>query len=426
VRAYLDVNSLIDFMLLWLYGNSESEYRAAGPVDAGSGFKFWIADADGFLRTSALNQDRTSNTGPGGLFGALVAEKDPDFMTLLADRTYRHLSHDGALTPEANATRLLTRMAEIEDSLVAECARWRYRTPANWSAAALEIVDNLFPARTDRLLGYLRNRKLYPAFDPPEYNQHGGEIEDGFGLLLSAGAGTIYYTLDGSDPRLPGGAVAPTAQLYQTATSGLMLIPPGSTWRYWDKGTAPTGAWRASEYDDGAWSSGPAQLGYGDGDEATIVSFGPDSGGKYITTYFRHAFTVRDAAEIDQVILNLVRDDGAVVYLNGVELLRDNMPAGAVTAETTASSAVGGADESQWFYFEVPPGKLIAGRNILAVEVHQSSRTSSDISFDLSLETRTFRDQDPIVLHDDTVVKSRVLNGTQWSALNEARFTIAR
>lgn len=426
VRAYLDVNSLIDFMLLWLYGNSESEYRAAGPVDAGSGFKFWIADADGFLRTSALNQDRTSNTGPGGLFGALVAEKDPDFMTLLADRTYRHLSHGGALTPEANATRLLTRMAEIEDSLVAECARWRYRTPANWSAAALEIVDNLFPARTDRLLGYLRNRKLYPAFDPPEYNQHGGEIEDGFGLLLSAGAGTIYYTLDGSDPRLPGGAVAPTAQLYQTATSGLMLIPPGSTWRYWDKGTAPTGAWRASEYDDGAWSSGPAQLGYGDGDEATIVSFGPDSGGKYITTYFRHAFTVRDAAEIDQVILNLVRDDGAVVYLNGVELLRDNMPAGAVTAETTASSAVGGADESQWFYFEVPPGKLIAGRNILAVEVHQSSRTSSDISFDLSLETRTFRDQDPIVLHDDTVVKSRVLNGTQWSALNEARFTIAR
>ena len=187
-----------------------------------------------------------------------------------------------------------------------------------------------------------------------------------------------------------------------------------------------TGSWRASDYDDDAWSSGPAQLGYGDGDEATVVSFGPDSGGKYITTYFRHAFTVRDAGEIDQVILNLVRDDGAVVYLNGAELLRDNMPTGAVTAETTAASGVGGADESQWFSFDVPPEKLIAGRNLLAVEVHQSGGTSSDISFDLSLEARTSRDQEPIMLHDDTVIKSRVLSGAQWSALNEARFTIAR
>jgi len=424
VRTYLDVPGLIDFMLLWLYGNCESEYRAAGPIYAGSGFKFWIADADGFLRTSALNQDRTSNTGPGGLFGALVAEKDPDFMTLLADRIYRHLSHNGALTPNGNTARLLARMTEIRDSLIAECARWRYRTPSDWNAAALDIIENLFPARTDQLLRYLRNRKLYPAFDPPEYNRHGGDIEDGFALLLSASVGTIYYTLDGNDPRLPGGAVAPGAQIYHTSTSGEMLIPPGSIWHYWDQGTTPAGAWRQIEFDETAWSSGPAQLGYGDGGEATVVSFGPDSGSKYITTYFRHSFALDDPADINQVILNLVRDDGAVVYLNGAELFRDNMPGVEVTAQTTAVAGVGGADESQWFAFDVGPEKLVAGRNTLAVEVHQSGGTSSDISFDLSLETRRLQDQDPIVLHGDTLIKSRVLNGTQWSALNEAHFTM--
>ena len=152
--------------------------------------------------------------------------------------------------------------------------------------------------------------------------------------------------------------------------------------------------------------------------------YGRDPGDKYITTYFRRSFTANDTAGIHQVILNLVRDDGAVVYLNGDELFRDNIPDGDVTAETTAIAGVGGADESQWFTFDVPPEKLVAGQNTLAVELHQSSSTSSDISFDLSLEARRLRDQEPIVLHGDTVVKSRVLNGTQWSALNEAHFVM--
>ena len=425
VRPYLDVSGLIDFMLLWFYGNCESEYRASGPTGAGSGFKFWMADADGFLRTSALNQNRTSNTGPGGAFGALVAEGDPDFMTLLADRIYRHMHGDGALTPERNTARLLERMSEIQDSLVAECARWGYRTPENWNAAAAEIVDNLFPARTGQLLASLRSRGLYPAFDPPQYNQQGGEIEDGFELILSANTGTIYYTLDGNDPRLPGGGLAPGARVYGSSASGETLVPAGSTWRYWDQGTVPIGTWRETGFDDSAWGAGPAQLGYGDGDEATVISYGPDSQDKHTAYYFRHSFVVSDPAGISQVFVRLTRDDGAVVYLNGAELFRDNMPVGDVTAETTAVSGVGGADESTWFAFEVSAEQLVAGANTLAAEVHQSTRTSSDISFDLILEARRPQNHDPLVLHGDAAVKSRVLQGAQWSALNETHFTIA-
>lgn len=425
VWRYLDVGSLIDFMLLWFYGNCESEYRASGPVDAGSGFKFWMADADGFLRTGALGKDRTANTGPGGVFGALVAEDDPDFMTFLADRIYQHLDRNGALTPEQNIARLLDRMAQIQDSLIAECARWGYRTPENWEAAAAEIVEVVFPARTDQLLGQLRNRGLYPAFDPPQYSRQGGQVEDGFELTVSAGMGAVYYTLDGSDPRLPGGQIAPTARVYSAPAAGEVLICAGSIWRYWDAGTAPTGPWRERDFDDHLWDAGPAHLGYGDNDEATVIAYGPDSGSKHLAYYFRHAFDVEDIADIQQLVVHLVRDDGAAVYLNGIELLRDNLPAGPLTADTMAISGVGAVDESEWFSFEASSHMLVPGTNILAVEVHQSSRTSSDVSFDLKLEALRVHDHEPIVLHETTHIKSRVLNESQWSALNEAHFTIS-
>jgi len=162
LRAYVDVPNLIDFMLLWFYGNSETEYRCAGPVNPGSdfttGFKFWLADSDGFLRTSAMGRNRTSNKGPSDIFGMLVAERDPEFMALLKARIGMHLSARGTLSPENNTARLAMRMEEIQDSLIAECARWGYQTPQSWIDAAENIYNNLFPHRTAQLLGYLRSK----------------------------------------------------------------------------------------------------------------------------------------------------------------------------------------------------------------------------------------------------------------------------
>ena len=212
---------LIDFMLLWNYGNCESEYRCCGPILPGTGFKFWIADADGFLRTSALGLNRTSRTGPGGLFGGLVAENHPDFKALLADRIYRHFFNQGALTPAANDARLAARMQEIHDSLLAECARWGYRTPATWESSAASIRSTLFPSRTTQLVGYLQGAGLYPAFNPPTFNQFGGLVTNGFQPVLSSTNGTIYYTLDGTDPRLAGGGIAPQARVW---TAGAVVI----------------------------------------------------------------------------------------------------------------------------------------------------------------------------------------------------------
>ena len=163
------------------------------------------------------------------------------------------------------------------------------------------------------------------------------------------------------------------------------LVPTGATWKYLDNGSNQGTAWRATSFDDSSWSAGPAQLGYGDGDEATTLGFGPDANNKFITSYFRRAFNVTNASLFTTLTLRLLRDDGAVVYLNGVEVWRTNMPAGTVGHLTTASVAIAGADETTFVQTTISPSLLVNGTNVLAVELHQSGGTSSDISFDLQL-----------------------------------------
>ena len=183
-----------------------------------------------------------------------------------------------------------------------------------------------------------------------------------------------------------GASVYPGFASAQTlAASSFNYIPTGSTWKYLDDGSNQATAWRNPGFNDASWKSGPAQLGYGDGDEATVVGYGPDANNKYITTYFRDTFNVTDPAQVSALNLQLLRDDGAVVYLNGTEVFRSNMPTGTISYTTLASTNVGGSDESTFFPGSASPSLLVAGTNVIAVEIHQSVPDSSDISFDFSL-----------------------------------------
>lgn len=159
----------------------------------------------------------------------------------------------------------------------------------------------------------------------------------------------------------------------------------GSAWAFHDAGSDLGTEWTATDYDDSAWATGNAELGYGDGDEATVVSYGDDAQNKHITTYFRHAFDpgLTTAAELTG-FFKLRRDDGAVVYVNGEEVFRSNLPEGEIMHTTPALDPVGGAAESNWYEYAVPI-EWAAGFNVIAVEIHQVSPTSSDISFDLTL-----------------------------------------
>ena len=170
------------------------------------------------------------------------------------------------------------------------------------------------------------------------------------------------------------------------SVSNVTLVSTGAVWKYFDLGTDLGTAWRSPGFNDATWASGPAPLGYGDGDEATTNSFGPDANNKFITTYFRRAFNVTGATGFDALNLRVLRDDGVMVYLNGTELFRDGMPEGPIAFNTLANITVGGGDESTNFFGgPVNATLLVEGVNVLAVEIHQVLPTSSDISFDLEL-----------------------------------------
>ncbi|MEZ5374587.1 MAG: delta-60 repeat domain-containing protein, partial [Microthrixaceae bacterium] len=131
-----------------------------------------------------------------------------------------------------------------------------------------------------------------------------------------------------------------------------LLIQPGDGWRYLSNDTHPAG-WTTRAFDDSGWAAGASELGFGDGDEATVV---PNAvGGQPITSaLFRRSFDVPDPAEVDYLTVDLNVDDGATVWINGVPVVAENMPNGEIGAPTLASQAVWGAAESDFTRYEVP------------------------------------------------------------------------
>ncbi len=158
-------------------------------------------------------------------------------------------------------------------------------------------------------------------------------------------------------------------------------------WRYLDAAAAPDSKWITQGFDDGKWKTGVGPLGYGESGLGSTLSFGADKAHKPMTAWFRHAFEVKDAGRFGALGVFLRCDDGAVVYLNGREIARENMPAGAITAESAASEAIDEEDEAT-VHRHVVPAKdaLRVGANVIAVEVHQAYASSSDLFLDLELK----------------------------------------
>ncbi|MBN2137270.1 MAG: hypothetical protein JW720_05655 [Sedimentisphaerales bacterium] len=172
-----------------------------------------------------------------------------------------------------------------------------------------------------------------------------------------------------------------------------ILLPAGSSWKWLDDGSNQHGPadgldWYGHlDYNDANWfGPAPAKFGYEDDGEITPVSWGPDRNNKYITTYFRTTFDVEDVSEFASLKARLLRDDGAVVYLNGnpMPAVRDRISTEPFDYLTEADDpAVGGDDEDTFFEHDVNLPLLVNGINLVAAEVHQVSPTSSDLGFDL-------------------------------------------
>ena len=154
-----------------------------------------------------------------------------------------------------------------------------------------------------------------------------------------------------------------------------------ATWRYLDDGSNQGTSWRATRFDDSGWSSGPAELGYGDSDEATIVNRGPTRG-RYATTYFRGSTNIPDPSTFVNFTISVTYDDAYAIYVNGTEVARHAGLTNNAPFDEYANNTVGNNANDT---LTIPASAFVAGNNVVAVEIHQSSASSSDISFALSL-----------------------------------------
>ncbi len=159
--------------------------------------------------------------------------------------------------------------------------------------------------------------------------------------------------------------------------------PAGSSWKYLDNGANLGGTtWKLSSFNDSSWKTGNSELGYGDGDENTIVGYGGNASAKYITTWFRKVVNIPNPTAYSSYKMEVKRDDGIVVYINGTEAYRNNLTASPVYT-TLATNAT---DDGETILSVVlPPSSFVAGNNVIAVEIHQTNATSTDISFDMRL-----------------------------------------
>jgi hypothetical protein len=157
----------------------------------------------------------------------------------------------------------------------------------------------------------------------------------------------------------------------------------GSSWKYLDNGSNQGTVWRGISFDDATWKTGNGKFGYGITDAATAVSYGSNPDYKYITTYFRKSISITNPNTYTSYTASVKRDDGIVVYVNGVEVYRNNLPTGTISYTTLASSATDNGTTVQ--NFNIKSSAFVSGTNVIAVEIHQRSGSTSDMAFDLSL-----------------------------------------
>ncbi len=254
LQGHVDLADYYDFMMVYASGNSESEFQAVGSKPLNVPFTFYMKDADGWLVRNSHNggRGRFTTAGPGRFNTELRSEKHIDHQMFLADRIHKHFTNGGAMTPEQTIPRLQRRIDEIETAFIAESARWRKYKPDAWLAFQQSVMDKHFASLADNMMKMFKDTDAYPDnIQAPVFNQRGGAIEPGFVLKMSAGSlfnpekGDFLYTLDGSDPRLPGGDRAEYAIEYDRTGPGLELDHTV---------TVKARTWRSSLFSNGTWS----------------------------------------------------------------------------------------------------------------------------------------------------------------------------
>ncbi|MBE0655640.1 MAG: chitobiase/beta-hexosaminidase C-terminal domain-containing protein, partial [Bacteroidales bacterium] len=172
------------------------------------------------------------------------------------------------------------------------------------------------------------------------------------------------------------------------------IIKEGDSFRYILPGVSTPLNWKDPGFNDAGWLSGPTGIGYGDNDDATIIP-------KTLSVFLRKQFIIDDPAQVSACIFHMDYDDGFVAYLNGKEIARRS-----VTGNPPAYDAKASPDREALMYtggsperFDIgnPEEYLIQGENVLAIQVHNTSLTSTDLTAIpfFSILTPDLPDEDP-------------------------------
>ena len=221
----IDQDQFIDYIIANFWGSNtdwpHNNWYVHRNDSTNGPFLFYIWDPENYLYN---NNDRTgvnNSNSPGIIYDRL--RKSPEFQVRFGDHIHKHMFNDGVYTV-ASMQELFQSMAdELQSAMNCEAARWGdelsaspYNTADHWLPEVAYRKDTWIPNRSATFLNELRSRNLYPDTDAPIYSQHGGIINSGDQITMTNpnGSGTIYYTLDGSDPRLSGGAISGSAQTY--------------------------------------------------------------------------------------------------------------------------------------------------------------------------------------------------------------------
>ncbi|HQA90863.1 MAG TPA: CotH kinase family protein, partial [Sedimentisphaerales bacterium] len=407
IQQYVDISAMIDYMLMIYYAGSRDapvllcndrvprNFYAVRRREPAGPFLFVPWDVEWSLESPTVNRvNIVGQSNPHYLVDRLMANED--FRVQMADHIYKRFFNDGALTPGAAIDRYMTRANEIDRAIVGESARWGdskrsrpYTRDVEWVGERDRLVNEYFSVRTDIVMNQLRQAGFYPSISPPQFHiddrfQHGGQVDSSAVLTMTANAGDIWYTTDGSDPRVAGTGGGPSD--LQT------LVPEDAPKRV----MVPTGpiddAWRGgAEFDDSGWMSGIGGVGFErtTGYEPFInIDVQNAMYGRNATCYIRIPFHVEpeEHAELTSLTLKARYDDGFIAYLNGVEVFRvmfEGQPAWNSGATDNHSDL--DAIEFETFNISGAVAALRPGANILAIQGLNAGSTSSDFLISVEL-----------------------------------------
>jgi hypothetical protein len=459
MKEYLNVESYIDYVLLSWFGGvgdwPRNNWWGANRNDPPEPFEYFLWDAEWSWETTrghnngwVAPQFRSNDSG-GPTIAAMwhSLRANGDFMMLFADRAYKHLFNDGVLTDHNCIDRYLTLNDFIRDAIVAESARWgdslvtvgkpRRTRDVDWVAAEAETIGPGFMAdNVAKFVHSLRNQGYYPSVDPPVFHIRGGPVASDFQMTLSNpnSSGTVYYTLDGSDPRVPSPPGSSLVLVQESSTKNV-LVPSGPVDGHWRGG---------GEFDDSSWiesSASPGGVGYETGSGyQDLISLDLESlmYNKHSTCYIRIPFALDvEPASYDSLVLKIRYDDAFVAWLNGHEIERDNFTG----SPSWNSDGTGSHSDSQAINFvslDVTEhiDSLRQVDNILAIQGMNNGSDSSDLLISVELELRkggtaggavsaqAVEYAGPVTLGRSRHVKTRASKAGRWSALNEARFSV--